>query len=106
VHAFAHVTGGGLAGNLARVLPPTADVVIERASWRPPPIFDLIARSGGVEQAELERTFNLGVGMVAIVGSPDADRALALLRERDVPAWAAGEVLPGTGGVRLRGGHA
>jgi len=106
VHAFAHVTGGGLAGNLARVLPPSVDAVIERASWRPPPIFDLIARSGGVEQAELERTFNLGVGMVAIVGSPDADRALAVLRERDVPAWAAGEVVPGTGGVRLRGAYA
>jgi phosphoribosylformylglycinamidine cyclo-ligase len=106
VHAFAHVTGGGLAGNLARVLPPFLDAVIERDSWRPPPIFDLIGQAGGVERAELERTFNLGVGMVAVVGSADADRALALVRERGVPAWVAGALVPGTGGVQLRGAYA
>jgi len=105
VHAFAHVTGGGLAGNLARVLPPAVDAVIDRHSWRPAPIFDLIARSGDVEPAELERTFNLGVGMVAVVAAHDADPALALLRDRGVPAWVAGTVVPGTGAVQLRGVH-
>jgi phosphoribosylformylglycinamidine cyclo-ligase len=106
VHAFAHVTGGGLAGNLARVLPSSADAVIERASWRPPPIFDLIARLGQVAPAELERTFNLGVGMVGLVAASDADRALEVLRERRLPAWVAGEVVPGSGGVQLRGAYA
>jgi phosphoribosylformylglycinamidine cyclo-ligase len=106
VHAFAHVTGGGLAGNLTRVLPPTVDAVIERSSWRPPPIFDLIARSGDVQRAELERTFNLGVGMLAVLPTSNTDRALTLLAARDVPAWVAGEVVPGTGGVQLRGAYA
>ena len=106
VHAFAHVTGGGLAGNLARVLPPGAEAVIERSAWRPPPIFDLIARLGDVEPAEMERTFNLGVGMVAVVAEADADRAVALLRARDIPGWVAGAVVPGAGGVQLRGAYA
>src|SRR5207248_1415464 len=86
-HAFTHVTGGGLAGNLARVLPSTADAVIDRATWQPPPIFGLVARLGAVEQAEMERTFNMGVGMVAVVAAADADRALAMLDARGVPAW-------------------
>ncbi len=106
VHAFAHVTGGGLAGNLARVVPPGAEAVIERSAWRPPPIFDLIARLGDVEPAEMERTFNLGVGMVAVVAEADADRAVALLRARDIPGWVAGAVVPGAGGVQLRGAYA
>jgi phosphoribosylformylglycinamidine cyclo-ligase len=106
VHAFAHVTGGGLAGNLARVLPPNADAVVERGSWTPQPVFDLIARLGGVEQAEMERTFNLGLGMVAIVAGRDAARALGVLADRKVPAWVAGEVVAGTGTVRLTGAPA
>ncbi|HZB50570.1 MAG TPA: phosphoribosylformylglycinamidine cyclo-ligase [Mycobacteriales bacterium] len=103
VHAYAHVTGGGLAGNLARVLPPGADAVIDRATWTPPPVFDLVARLGPVEPAELERTLNLGVGMVAVV--PDGDAAVRLLADRGVPAWVAGTVVPGTGTARLTGSH-
>jgi phosphoribosylformylglycinamidine cyclo-ligase len=106
VHAFAHVTGGGLAGNLARVLPPDVDAVIERATWRPPPIFGLITRLGDVEQAESERTFNLGVGMVAVVAAADADQAVALLHERGVRAWVAGGLVHGAGRVQLRGVYA
>ena len=106
VHAFAHVTGGGLAGNLARVLPPSVDAVIERGTWHPPPIFDLIARHGDVAQAEMERTFNLGVGMVVVVAAGDTDRALAMLRAAQTPAWVAGVVVAGTGGVQLRGAYA
>jgi phosphoribosylformylglycinamidine cyclo-ligase len=106
MHAFAHVTGGGLASNLARVLPPNADAVVERGTWTPQPVFDLIARLGRVEQAEMERTFNLGLGMVAIVARPDADRALGVLADREVPAWVAGEVVAGTGTVRFTGAPA
>jgi phosphoribosylformylglycinamidine cyclo-ligase len=103
VHAFAHVTGGGLAGNLARVLPATLDAVVDRASWTPPPVMELVGRLGPVAPAELERTVNLGVGMVALV--PDGDAAVRLLAGRGIPAWVAGEVARGTGAARLTGAH-
>jgi phosphoribosylformylglycinamidine cyclo-ligase len=92
VHAFSHITGGGLTANLARVLPPGLQAEIDRTTWTPAPIFDLIAERGGVEPAEMERTFNLGVGMVAVVPAAVADRSVALLVERGVPAWVCGSV--------------
>jgi len=105
VHAFAHVTGGGLAANLSRVLPPGADATVDRGSWRPPPVFGLLASRGRVAAAEMERVFNMGVGMVAVVGPDAAGRALALLAAAAVPAWVAGQVSPGTGNARLSGRH-
>lgn len=105
VHAFAHITGGGIAGNLARVLPPNLDAVVDRTSWIPAPIFDVVAEHGRVEPAEMERTFNMGVGMVAVVAPEDVDRALAILVSRHVPAWVAGEVVAGSGAVTLSGSH-
>ena len=105
-HAFAHITGGGLAGNLARVLPPTVDAVVDRATWAPQPIFDLVARTGAVVLEQMELTFNLGVGMVAIVPERAADRALAIAAERGVSAWHLGTVVPGGGRVQLNGGYA
>jgi phosphoribosylformylglycinamidine cyclo-ligase len=103
VHAYAHVTGGGLAANLARVLPPALDAVVDRATWTRPPVFDLVARIGPVAPAEIERTLNVGVGMVAVV--PDGPAAVGLLAERGVPAWIAGEVVPGSGTASLVGAH-
>jgi phosphoribosylformylglycinamidine cyclo-ligase len=105
VHAFAHVTGGGLAANLSRVLPAGADAVLDRGTWRPAPVFGLLAGHGGVAEADMERVFNMGVGMVAVVAAGDADRALSMLAERDVPAWAAGLVTEGSGRARLEGRH-
>jgi phosphoribosylformylglycinamidine cyclo-ligase len=105
VHAFAHVTGGGLALNLARVLPPHADAVLDRATWRPQPVFSLLAERGGIAGPEMERVFNMGVGMVAVVGAHDAGPALSLLASRSVPAWPAGEITEGTGVARLVGCH-
>ncbi|HEY7147304.1 MAG TPA: phosphoribosylformylglycinamidine cyclo-ligase [Streptosporangiaceae bacterium] len=105
VHAYAHVTGGGLAANLARVLPPAAGAVLDRASWQPPPVFGLLAARGGVPAAEMEQVFNMGVGMAAVVGPADADRAVRLLAGRDVPAWMIGEITSGTGQARLAGRH-
>jgi phosphoribosylformylglycinamidine cyclo-ligase len=93
VHAFSHVTGGGLAANLARVLPAGLRAEIDRTTWTPAPIFDLIASRGSVEPAEMERTFNLGVGMVAVVPPAVADAALDLLRARGVDAWPCGQIL-------------
>ena len=105
VHAFAHVTGGGLALNLARVLPPHADAVLDRATWSPQPIFGLLARQGSVADQEMERVFNMGVGMVAVVGADDAGAAISLLASRAVPAWLLGEITEGAGAVRLSGQH-
>src|SRR5689334_23495790 len=79
VHAFAHVTGGGLAANLARVLPPGTSATVDRGTWCPPVIFGLLAGHGGIGQDEMERVFNMGVGMLALVGADDADRAQQLL---------------------------
>jgi len=101
VRAFAHVTGGGIPGNLSRVLPEHLDAVVDRATWRPQPIFELVQTKGRVDQGEMESTFNMGVGMFAIVGPQDADRALAFLAARKVDAWHAGEVVEGTGVVQM-----
>jgi phosphoribosylformylglycinamidine cyclo-ligase len=106
VHAFAHITGGGLAGNLARVLPEGIGAVIDRGSWSLPPIFQLLQGRGKVELDEMERTFNQGVGMVAVVPAPEADRVCAMLTARHLPSWVAGEVVEdGKGEVRLTGTH-
>jgi phosphoribosylformylglycinamidine cyclo-ligase len=105
VHAFAHVTGGGLAANLARVLPARADAVVDRATWSPQPVFGLLAERGGIASGEMERVFNMGVGMAAVVGADDAETALGLLASRSVPAWLAGEITSGSGAARLVGRH-
>jgi phosphoribosylformylglycinamidine cyclo-ligase len=91
LHALSHVTGGGLAANLARVLPADVHVVVDRSTWTPYPVFGLVGRLGSVSEAELERTYNQGVGMVALVAASSADRALALLAGRGVEAWICGE---------------
>jgi phosphoribosylformylglycinamidine cyclo-ligase len=105
VHAFAHVTGGGLAANLARVLPQGTGATVDRGTWHPPAIFGLLARHGGVGQDEMERVFNMGVGMVAVVKADDADRAVDLLNARGIRAWAAGEVTSSGESVRLVGAY-
>ncbi|HEX6967894.1 MAG TPA: phosphoribosylformylglycinamidine cyclo-ligase [Micromonosporaceae bacterium] len=105
VRALAHVTGGGIPGNLVRILPDHVDAVVNRSTWRPQPIFDLIQAKGRIDDAEMESTFNMGVGMFAIVSAQDADRALAFLAGRGVEAWQAGEVIEGTGMVQMIGQH-
>lgn len=91
VHAFSHVTGGGLAANLARVLPASLALEVDRSTWTPPAVFALMA-GHGVPAAEMERTFNQGIGMVALVAADDADAAVARLSERGVAAWVCGQV--------------
>ena len=93
MRTFAHITGGGLARNLDRVLPTGLEAVVERGTWTPAPVFKLIATRGRVERAEMEKTFNMGVGMVAVLPPDDVDRALAVLTARHVRAWVLGEVL-------------
>jgi phosphoribosylformylglycinamidine cyclo-ligase len=108
VHAFSHITGGGLANNLARVLPGHLTATVDRATWSPAPIFGLVAAAGDVARADLEDTLNMGVGMVAIVAADSADAAVALLASRGVPAWVAGAITQGVQGsarVTLVGVH-
>jgi phosphoribosylformylglycinamidine cyclo-ligase len=91
-HAFAHVTGGGLAGNLVRVVPAGLRARVDRSTWTPPAIFALIRELGAVALDQLELTFNLGVGMVAVVPAGRADDALAVAAARDLPAWPLGTI--------------
>ncbi|WP_269305185.1 phosphoribosylformylglycinamidine cyclo-ligase [Aeromicrobium sp. HA] len=92
VHAMSHITGGGLAANLERVLPDTVSVLLDRSSWTPAPVFTLVGELGGVSQADLDQALNMGVGMVAIVAQDAADAAVSLLSDQGVDAWIAGEV--------------
>ena len=100
---MSHVTGGGLANNLARVVPDTVRVRIDRASWTPPPVFDLVADVGRVPRADLEATLNLGVGMVALVPPDAVDDALRTLADRGLPAWVCGEAEGVESGARRAG---
>ncbi|AOW93420.1 phosphoribosylformylglycinamidine cyclo-ligase [Rhodococcus sp. WMMA185] len=92
VRTFCHVTGGGLAGNLARVMPKGLVAELDRGTWSPAPIFTMIAQRGRVERLEMEQTFNMGVGMVAVVAPEDVDRALAVLTARHIDCWTLGTV--------------
>ncbi|MFC8600592.1 MULTISPECIES: phosphoribosylformylglycinamidine cyclo-ligase [unclassified Isoptericola] len=92
VHAFTHVTGGGLAANLARVLPAGTVATVDRASWEVPAVFRTVRDLGSVPRSDLENTLNLGVGMVAVVAADGVDAALATLAARGVPAWVLGSV--------------
>ena len=108
VHAYAHITGGGLAGNLARVIPPHLTAWLDRRTWQPLPVFGFVAGHGRVERAEMEKAFNMGVGMVAVVAAADADRAQAILTARHVPCWVLGTIetsAPESPRVVLQGDH-
>jgi phosphoribosylformylglycinamidine cyclo-ligase len=100
--ALAHVTGGGLAANLPRGLPPELGITIRLDSWPQPPIFELLAQLGGLDGAEMRATFNCGVGMAAVVEPAALRPALAILEQRGVPSWVIGEVRPAAelGGAR------
>ncbi|HEY8453955.1 MAG TPA: phosphoribosylformylglycinamidine cyclo-ligase [Actinopolymorphaceae bacterium] len=103
VHAMAHITGGGIAANVSRVLPDHVDLVIDRSTWSPAPIFTLLGHWGGVPTEELERTLNMGVGMVVVLDPADADAAVGKLADRGIRAWIAGSVVAGEGTARLKG---
>ncbi|MGH7899266.1 MAG: phosphoribosylformylglycinamidine cyclo-ligase, partial [Candidatus Binatia bacterium] len=103
VHAIAHITGGGISGNLPRVLPRGCRARIERGAWPSPPIFSWLRRVGPVEQEEMDRTLNQGLGLILAVPAAAADGVIASLRRMREPAFVVGEVVRGAGGVEFVG---
>ena len=92
IHALSHITGGGLAANVARVLPAGLIADVDRASWTVPPVFSTVRELGSVPWEDLEGTLNLGVGMVAVVEPGVVDAVLRVAEGSDIPAWVLGEV--------------
>jgi len=101
VHAMAHITGGGLPGNLNRALPPTLDAVVHTASWRIPNVFEQLEHAGAVPRAEMFRAFNMGIGMAVITASADVDAVKRSARQAGISAWQVGRVVRGSGQVIL-----
>ena len=101
VHALAHITGGGLPGNLNRALPPTLDAVVDTSSWKIPNVFRVLMEAGAVEPAEMHRTFNMGVGMVVICAPSDASAVLSAAARAGVEGWMLGSLKQGAGAVIL-----
>lgn len=95
LHALSHVTGGGIAANLARVLPPSAWVEVDRSTWSPPPVFRVLADLGDLDLLSTEGTWNLGVGFVTVVAADHADAAAASLAADGIAAWQVGVVRDG-----------
>jgi len=102
IHAAAHITGGGLPGNLNRALPDSLDAVVDTASWTVPPLFQLLQQAGGVETGEMFRAFNMGVGMVVICDPKDADAVMANALQEKIDAWPLGHLTAGSGTVILK----
>jgi phosphoribosylformylglycinamidine cyclo-ligase len=103
VHAMSHITGGGLAANIGRVLPEGLGAVLDRSTWTLPPVFAVL-HGLGVAQDELERTFNVGVGMAVVLPQADVEGALARLADRGVSAWQIGHITAGA--TTVVGAHA
>ncbi|MBT8130068.1 MAG: phosphoribosylformylglycinamidine cyclo-ligase [Gammaproteobacteria bacterium] len=102
VHALAHITGGGLVENLPRVLPENTCGVIDSSSWRMPAVFEWLQQNGNVEQMEMLRTFNCGIGMVIVAAENHVDGILQALGENDVKAWRLGHVEASSGIAQVR----
>jgi phosphoribosylformylglycinamidine cyclo-ligase len=101
-HAFSHITGGGLAANLARVIPAGLVATVDRSTWRPQPIFSLLGDVGDLERGDLEAAFNMGVGMVAIAPPESASTVIGGLAEQGVDAWVCGDIGSGGSAERVR----
>jgi phosphoribosylformylglycinamidine cyclo-ligase len=102
VHAMAHITGGGIPGNLDRALPSGLDAIVETGSWEVPSVFEVLERAGGVAREEMLRAFNMGVGMIVVVSATAADAVLASAEHAGVRGWVIGNVTAGSGTVVLR----
>lgn len=102
VHGMAHITGGGLVGNIPRVLPADCDAVLKTSTWKVPPIFDFLQRRGPVEKQEMFRVFNMGIGFVLIVAQDFADAIQDKLTRSGETVYRIGHIAPGTGKVIVK----
>ena len=101
LHALAHITGGGIPGNLIRVLPDGCEAVVDAGGWPWPPVFRALMREGRVALAEMRRVFNLGVGMIAVAARNDVEPIMAAARRAGIATWIIGDVNAGASGVRF-----
>lgn len=104
IHALAHITGGGIPGNLNRILPDSLDAVVKRSAWDVPELFRVLARAGAVSDEEMFQVFNMGVGMIAAIAPADMGEVVAAAADAAVPVWVVGEVVRGHGRVNLMPG--
>jgi phosphoribosylformylglycinamidine cyclo-ligase len=102
VKGMAHITGGGMEGNLDRILPDNCDAEIDTSAWEVPPIFTLIQRTGNVETGEMFRTFNMGIGLIAVVSDTDAPKLASALTKAGEKVCSLGKIVPGKGKVNLK----
>jgi phosphoribosylformylglycinamidine cyclo-ligase len=102
VHAMAHITGGGLPGNLNRALPDTVDAVVDTSTWKLPDLYARLQRAGNVERDEMYRTFNMGVGMVVACEDADVAAVIGSAESAGITAWVIGEAKAGSGKVILK----
>ncbi len=101
LHGIAHITGGGIPGNLVRVLPDGCEAVVETGSWRWPPLFQILQEAGSISTEEMRDVFNLGVGLVVVLSGDQVPAAQESARAHGVPTWVLGEIRRGTAGVRF-----
>jgi phosphoribosylformylglycinamidine cyclo-ligase len=101
VHALAHITGGGIAGNLVRVLPEGCLAVVQSGGWAWPPLFRVLKKAGDVSIAEMRRVFNLGIGMIAVTARDDVEDARRVAARAGITTSIIGEIVPGKTGVRF-----
>ena len=101
VHGLAHITGGGIPGNLVRILPEGCQAVVDPASWDLPPLFATLQQAGGIATEEMRDVFNLGVGLIAVLPAQSVDAAQAAAAADGVATWTMGEIRPGPQAVRF-----
>jgi phosphoribosylformylglycinamidine cyclo-ligase len=101
IKGLAHITGGGFVDNIPRVLPRHCDVLIRKGTWDVPPIFQLIQAKGSVPEDELYQVFNMGIGMVVIVASDQAEEVVKFIRRQKQKTWLIGQVVVGKGEARV-----
>lgn len=99
VHGLAHITGGGIPGNLVRILPPDCEALIDSAAWTVPPLFEFLRDAGRVSEAEMREVFNLGIGLIGVLPPGAIPAAQAAAAAAGVPTWVVGKVRVGTKGV-------
>jgi phosphoribosylformylglycinamidine cyclo-ligase len=101
VHGLAHITGGGIPGNLVRILPAGCEALVDSSSWELPPLFATLQQAGGISTAEMREVFNLGVGLIAVLPPTAVSAVQAAAAAAGIPTWPMGEIRTGDGGVRF-----